>query len=363
MGRLLGLGITDYPYLSQSDKVMSLSFQQALKSPNISPDAKNPATWPAEMRRQWEADEGEQAARDARSAQSAQLSMIQQALQTFGPDYVLVISKDHGETLGTSCVPQYWFQAHEEVTVRPYGIVNDPDNFFREDPNKTVTVRGHRNAAFGLVNGLNEHGFDPAYSLDSRHPNGLGHTVVGALVHLDWAKREFEVPLVPLAIDPFGPRERAVDGMSPMRASDPKPLTAERAFNLGAALAQTILTQPYDVAVVAAAGWSHANNTSRERSWLYPDIDADLVLYEQLKENRFENWRRMTHAQMEKAGQWELLCWIVLAGAMHHAGAHVTHTDFQGNWLFNSNWVNAIFEAVELNRYAPLAESAFRGVS
>ena len=47
--------------------------------------------------------------------------------------------------------------------------------------------------------------------------------------------------------------------------------------------------------------------------------------------------------ELEEFGQWEMLCWIALAGAMTEIGAEVRHSDFQEGWIFNSNWVNTIF--------------------
>lgn len=345
MGRILGLGITDYPYLSQSDSVMSLSLQQALQSTRITAEAKDPTNWPAPMRDAWLADRGVRAAQQTRAEQVEQLRRVRRALEGFAPDYVLVIAKDHSESLGRTCIPQFWLQAHEQVTVRPYGVVGDPDNVFGADPELQVVISGHRPGASRLVNDLQVAGFDPAYSLESAHPNGLAHTFAGALVHLDWDRRAFDIPLVPLAIDPFGPRERGVDGMSPLRPGGPRPIMAARAFELGRSIAHSVAKQPYDVAVVAAAGWSHANNTSWERSWLYPDHDADRALFRQLEANAFAEWRHMTHDEMERAGQWELLCWIVLTGAMDAMGARVTHAHLICNYLFNSNWVTAVFDA------------------
>src|SRR6185503_21361144 len=102
----------------------------------------------------------------------------------------------------------------------------------------------------------------PTYALQSMHPNGITHTFCGAIAHLDWDKRQFADRVVPIPIDPFGPRERAPEGLGPITPDMPMPLPSERAFRMGQVITKAVRESNYNVAIVAATGWSHTQNTS-----------------------------------------------------------------------------------------------------
>jgi len=343
MAEILGLGTTDQPYMRVSDEALSNPLKGALKSERIRQELKNPANWPAAMREQWADDDGAKAGAAARTRQVEQFRKLSAALDDFRPDFVLIWSKDGRESLKDYAIPQFWIQAHEKVDYKPFTSLGRKENVFGEDPERVVTLPGHPAGAKHLVKGLAESGFDPTYSLEPLHPNGLAHTFSGVVVHLDWDKRRFGTPVVPVSVDPFGPRQRVSDGMSPIVQDDPRPISPARAFELGRATARVLRASPWRVALVAGAGWSHANNTSWERHWLHPAMEPDRRRYEEWANNAFSNWGSFTYDELEEHGQWELLCWIMLAGAMTEIGAKVQYSDFQEGWIFNSNWVNTVF--------------------
>lgn len=344
MAEILGLGTTDQPYMRMIDPLLSNPLKGAMRSERIRPELKDPANWPAPMRAQWGNDEGVTGAAAARAEQVEQYRKLRQVLDEFQPDFILIWSKDARESLKDFAIPQYWIQAHESVDFKPYTSLGRKENIFGEDGDKVVTLKGHPQGARYLVRGLAEAGFDPTYSLQPMHPNGLAHTFTGVVVHLDWDRREFAIPVVPVSIDPFGPRQRGQDGMAPLVPTAPLPISPKRAFELGRATARILRASPWRVALVAGVGWSHANNTSWERSWIHPDVEADRRRYEEWRTNRFTQWGdSFTYDDLEEHGQWELLCWIALAGAMTELGARVQYSHFQEGWIFNSNWCNTIF--------------------
>jgi hypothetical protein len=343
MAELLGLGTTDQPYMRMADALLSNPLKGALRSERIRPELKDPANWPAPMREAWGNDEGVAAGAAARPRQVEQFRKLRAALDDFRPDFILIWSKDARESLKDFAVPQYWIQAHESVQFKPYTSLGRKENVFGEDADQLVTLQGHPAGARHLVKGLAEAGFDPTYSLEPMHPNGLAHTFSGVVVHLDWDKRQFATPVVPVSVDPFGARQRGQDGMAPLTADTVLPISPARAFALGRATARALRASPWRVALVAAVGWSHANNTSWERSWVHPDVDADRRRYDEWANNNFTDWDSFTYEELEEHGQWELLCWIALAGAMTEIGAKVQYSDFQPGWIFNSNWVNTVF--------------------
>ena len=131
--------------------------------------------------------------------------------------------------------------------------------------------------------------------------------------------------------------------MSPLQPDHLYPIPADKAFALGAATARILRDSPWRVALVAATGWSHTQNTSWERGWVHPHMEGDRKRYDEWANNRFDTWHNFTYEEFEEFGQWEHLCWIALAGAMTELGARVEFCDYQENWCFNSNWVNTIF--------------------
>lgn len=315
-----------------------------MQSPRIRQQLKDPAGWPIEMRKDWADDQGRSAAGRARDHQIANFRRVRDALDDFGPDAVMVFSKDAQESLGPIMLPQYWVQAHDYVEIKPFGIIGDPANFFRRDPETVVTLAGHPAIALEVVCGLRDRGFEAPFSIDVSSPRGLAHTFVSTALHLDWDQQAFDLPFIPFPLDPFGRRMRGIDGLEPMSPDKPAPMSMARGFDLGAAIASVLRESRWRVALVAAAGWSHANNTSWERSWIHPDIDADTRLFSAWEQGRFSEFARLDAATLEAHGQWELLMWTVLAGAMNASRTMVAYQDFQPNWLFNSNWVTTIFE-------------------
>jgi hypothetical protein len=344
MAEILGIGTTDMPFIRMNGSLSGL-LRSALAGDLLQGPMKDPANWPEPMRKEWGADEGLAAGEEAKLKQEPHFRKIKQALDDFKPDFIVDWSKDHMESLKSYALPQYWIQAHEETQYKPFaGMANfGLENRFGEDPERVVTLKGHQAGALHLVRGLQDEGFDPTYSTEQLHPGGLTHTFAGVAVHLDWDKREFETPFVPFPIDPFGPRARRAEGLGPMEPGNPLPLSPKRAFALGRAVARVLKASPWRVALVAGTGWSHTQNTSWEKNWVHPHMEGDRKRYDEWASNRFDTWDNFTYEDLEEYGQWEHLCWIVLAGAMTELGAKVEYSDFQENWCFNSNWVNTIF--------------------
>ena len=56
MAEILGLGLTHYPLLSVTDEHMADLLRWTLRDPGIPAAEKDPANWPALMRREWAGD-------------------------------------------------------------------------------------------------------------------------------------------------------------------------------------------------------------------------------------------------------------------------------------------------------------------
>jgi hypothetical protein len=60
-------------------------------------------------------------------------------------------------------------------------------------------------------------------------------------------------------------------------------------------------------------------------------------MYDALCACDWQTWRNYTSAQVEDAGQQEILNWMCLAGAMHELKRKPSQTGFVDTWIFNSS--------------------------
>ena len=96
----------------------------------------------------------------------------------------------------------------------------------------------------------------------------------------------------------------------------------------------------YRAAVIGSSSWSHAFLT-RKHHGLYPDVAADRVRFEELRQGRQAEWRNLSLDTLVDSGQHEMLNWICLAGAME--GRKPDYLEMFESHIFNSNKVSAIF--------------------
>jgi hypothetical protein len=111
---------------------------------------------------------------------------------------------------------------------------------------------------------------------------------------------------------------------------------------VGQATARILKDSPWRVVLMASSSWSHAFLTGKNH-WLYPDLEADRVLLEQLRAGEFRAWRDLSLARMEAAGQHEVLNWVCLAGAVAELGYKMHLLDWVETWLFNAPKCLAVF--------------------
>ncbi len=361
MAEILGLTVADKPTLRVHPHWMTAPMVRMIEHGwKEKPHLNDPKNWPEPMQAEWGSDQGTTAGAAAQAHQVEQFRIIKAALDDFNPDFMVVLYREHYDVLGSYARFQYNIQAHEELPVKLFQPFGRKDNNFGEDPERIDTLHGHQEGALHLVRALQDRGQNPLFSLDpysgaapgdAPHPGQLQpaagrHNLLALAVHMDWDRREFKTPIVPMGFDPFGfCRTRNDEGMSPWDRSAPRPLLPQESFELGRTMAQVFKASPWRVALVAGVDWSHANNSAWEYERIHPDIEADQRRFEQWKSNDFHNWGDdWDFEEMEEHGQWELSVVITLAGAMAELGAKVKYTDFYPTWCFNENFVNTVFE-------------------
>jgi hypothetical protein len=119
---------------------------------------------------------------------------------------------------------------------------------------------------------------------------------------------------------------------------DPPAPTPQRLFDLGAATARIMASSPYRVALLASSSWSHAFLNPKDK-FLVPDTDSDRMLYDALREGRYDIWRNYPAREVEWRGQQEILNWMCLAGALQELGRVPDLTGFVETYIFNSSKV------------------------
>ena len=97
------------------------------------------------------------------------------------------------------------------------------------------------------------------------------------------------------------------------------------------------------MAVIASSSWSHSFLTAKHH-YLYPDLPSDRARFEELRDGQFDRWQSFPTAQLEDAGQQELLNWVCLAGAMTELGKRPVWTDLAETYIYAAPKAFAIFE-------------------
>jgi hypothetical protein len=97
------------------------------------------------------------------------------------------------------------------------------------------------------------------------------------------------------------------------------------------------------VAVIASSSWSHSFLTAKNH-YLYPDLPSDRARFEEMRDGQLDRWQSLTTAQLEDAGQQELLNWVCLAGAMSELGRRPVWTDLAETYVYAAPKAFAVFE-------------------
>ncbi len=347
MGAILGLGMTHVPLLAGRDENMTRIVCRALADPDLPERLRRPDGWPEAMRREWGADEGLTAARHHREALVAWCRKARRALDDFAPDVVVVWGDDQYENFKEDIIPPFCVLAYDAIEHRPWAEGKWP-NVWGEPKDTTFVYKGHRPAAKRLASGLLEAGFDVAYAYRPLH-HPLGHAFMNTLLFLDYDRQGFPYPVIPFQVNCYGRRVIAQHGaqgalaqMSDEERLDPPSPSPWRCFDLGRAAARVCAASPWRVALIASSSWSHAFLTPKHHL-LYPDVAADRAMYATLRAGDWDAWRKVPLAQIEDAGQQEMLNWLCLAGAMAELGRKPTESEFIESHIFNSNKVFAVF--------------------
>ena len=282
MAEIFAASLTHYPVLIAPDEDNMYPLLRTLKNDERLPESlKDPMNWPEPI---W---------------------------VEFGDDQY---ENFRGDVIDPFCV-----LAYDEFNCSPFTRADGSArrNVWDEPADKVVNYQGHFEAARHPTSGLINQGVDMAYAYRPLHELSLAHAFINTLLYLDYDREGFSFPVVPEAMICYG---RGVisrkGGALPVKensaALEPGPLGggARRCMQVGAAMAMVLKESPYRVALVASSSWSHTFLTAKN-NYLWPDTPSDREMLSSLKEANYRYWRNRTTAELEAAGQHELLNWPV----------------------------------------------------
>ena len=116
------------------------------------------------------------------------------------------------------------------------------NQYWGEPNDKVFQFRGHREAGKYLVSEALRAGIDMSYSYRTRAGDGVGHAFANTLLFLDWDRKGFDYPVVPISVNAYGRRVISYQGGILERSTDvdpPSPSPA-RCFALGQSVAKAI---------------------------------------------------------------------------------------------------------------------------
>jgi hypothetical protein len=313
--------------------------------PRIPDELKNPANWPEPMRLEWGDDEGITAHRAHRARVFDAFRKIREEIDAFKPDFILIWGDDQYENFREDIIPPFCVLAYDKLEFQPFKRSRGRPNIWGEPEDKVFTSPGCNAPGRYLTSRLLEEGIDMSYAYRPLHQDGLGHAFAYTLLFLDLDRQGFNYPILPVAVNCYGRnviRNRG-GGSQFTEEFDPPSPSPRRCFELGQATARILKASPWRVVLMASSSWSHAFLTEKNH-WLYPDLEADRRMLQQLQAGDYTQWRDTPLQQMEESGQHEVLNWVCLAGAMAELEYKMTLLDWVETWTFNAPKCLALFK-------------------
>jgi catalytic LigB subunit of aromatic ring-opening dioxygenase len=350
MGEILGIGLSHYPGPLVPGRFWARMLARNVKIGRVAPALfEDKSQWPDAMLAEWSDDEGAAAGEAHEARLLLGYERLREELDAFAPDVVLIWGDDQYENYKRECVPPWAVGIFDSVNSRPYqlgrGVFATDENPWGAAPGDELQITGHRAAATQLYRALINDGFEPAYSLAFTHPHGLAHSFNNTVLFLDRERNGFPYPVVPIHVNCYGnallstTSEAMAEGGEVVTLPPPTP---RRCFEIGAATARFFAQSPWRVAIIGSASFSHGSLTAKHGR-LYPDLDADRARVEELSTGRWRAWAGLSPAEIENAGQHEILNWVCLAGAMSETSSQCEIVDYVESHLFNSSKCFAVF--------------------
>ncbi|MEQ8692345.1 MAG: hypothetical protein RIC89_16115 [Pseudomonadales bacterium] len=357
MAELLGVGITHYPpLLGEPDSYANL-LRLVLNSPHIPEEMKRPESWPAGMLDEWNNEHD--AALQHQQRHREAFRAIRQTIDDFEPDAVIIFGDDQYENFKEDVIPPFNVYCMDAFPSKPFAMLDalgGGNNIWQVANTDSYDIPGAGRIARTLTHEIISRDCPVAYSYKYLNHPFLTHAFANAMVFLDWDRRGWNYPIIPIAVNCYGTGvvhtrggmaqlfdTRADEDKDPyLDQPSPAGPTPRSCFTVGAALREALEAQDGRYVVMASSGWSHAFLTAKHH-WLYPDREFDLARVNELKQGQQRTWAELSNDAIEDAGCQEFKNWICLAGAFPERQA--TILDYLDTWIFNSQKCFALLPA------------------
>jgi hypothetical protein len=357
MAEILGVGITHYPpLLGRPDSYANLL--RMVCTSHLVPDAlKDPGAWPEGMRDEWENEHACAMAHQQRHRDA--LATVRAAIDDFRPDAVIVFGDDQYENFKENVIPPFNVYCMDAFASRPFAMLKalgDERNIWDVPADYEYDIPGAGRIARELTDAIIANDCPVAYSYRPLNQPHLTHAFANALVFLDWERRGWSYPIIPISVNCYGTGvihtrggmaqlfdQRPEAEKDPyLDAPSPAGPTPRSCFAVGQALRKALEARPERFVVMASSGWSHAFLTAKH-NWLYPDREFDLARVAELRAGEHARWAELANEAVEDAGCQEFKNWICLAGSFPERQAEVV--DYIDTWIFNSQKCFALLPA------------------
>jgi hypothetical protein len=215
------------------------------------------------------------------------------------PDALVVVADDHLNAFSFNAVPALCVRIGRHVDRM---VQDEPEAFDRALEGLPERYALHEDLANRILEDGLAAGFDLALSWEAP----IDHAFLSPVMTLHGARPL--TPLVPIWVNCF---------------VAPQP-TPARCFAFGRHLARVVSAGPWDVGVVATGGLSHFPELSLPRVG-ESDTAFDRRLLGWLQAGEHAPLQALTTGELDKAGEHELLNWMVLIGAVTPAPADVRY--------------------------------------
>jgi len=146
VGEILGLGLTHYPPLVGRDENMAGILRTILRDPGLPERYRDPANWPAPMRREYGDDGGTASAAAHRAWLVRHFRDARKTLDDFRPDVVVIWGDDQHENFTDDVIPPFCVLAYDAVEARHRNRDVETPNVWGEGPDTVFRITGHREA-------------------------------------------------------------------------------------------------------------------------------------------------------------------------------------------------------------------------
>jgi hypothetical protein len=347
MGQIMGMGSSHWPAMIQPDEAKPWPFLRTLAhDPRVPAELKDQRNWPEAVRLEYGEDEGVSSHREHRRRLVEAFRSLRAEIEAFKPDAILMFGDDQYENFKEDIIPPFCIMAYEDLTSYPFkGGRRGHANVWGEPEDHPIKIPSRPDIAKWLARRYLKEGVDMAYAYKPLHWEGLGHAFVNIQMYLDYDRKGFDFPVVPVQVNSYGSKiirnRRAINGAG--QEPDPCSPTPKRCFEVGRTTARILKDSPWRIVMYASGGWSHGFLVEKNHC-LWPDTATDRLRAEQIREGRDVEWQDITVGEIEDAGQQELMTWICVAGAMHELGQKGEVIDYvETPGVFNSGKCLAVW--------------------